>query len=305
MQNVLSVSGGKDSTAMLLLAVERQMPNLSAVFADTGNEHDLTYEYIYQLQAKIGIQIQWVRADFSERMKKRAAYVDVKWREQGIPSEICNRAIEILSTPTGIPFLDLCIMKGRFPASQSQFCTAELKVEPIARHVIRPFLDSGYDVTSVQGVRKSESKRRSQYVERELFDTMTNGSSLWIYRPILEWSVDDVFAINKKHGIEPNPLYRMGSDRVGCMPCIHAKKNELLSMSARFPEHIDKIRDWEKIVGEACKRQHATFFLMDHVKGESIDDAVLWSKTSRGIKNLDLFRNEPQDGCVSSYGLCE
>jgi tRNA(Ile)-lysidine synthase TilS/MesJ len=36
--NVISVSGGKDSTALLLLAIERQPENLSAVFADTGKK---------------------------------------------------------------------------------------------------------------------------------------------------------------------------------------------------------------------------------------------------------------------------
>lgn len=41
--NIVSVSGGKDSTAMLLLAIERGAENLQAVFADTinGNARDL------------------------------------------------------------------------------------------------------------------------------------------------------------------------------------------------------------------------------------------------------------------------
>jgi tRNA(Ile)-lysidine synthase TilS/MesJ len=34
--NIVSVSGGKDSTALLLLAIERETENMQAVFADTG-----------------------------------------------------------------------------------------------------------------------------------------------------------------------------------------------------------------------------------------------------------------------------
>ncbi|MFP3757983.1 phosphoadenosine phosphosulfate reductase family protein, partial [Cupriavidus sp. SIMBA_020] len=43
---VVSLSGGKDSTATLLVALEQHgAENVRAVFADTGNEHEETYEY--------------------------------------------------------------------------------------------------------------------------------------------------------------------------------------------------------------------------------------------------------------------
>jgi 3'-phosphoadenosine 5'-phosphosulfate sulfotransferase (PAPS reductase)/FAD synthetase len=51
--NIVSVSGGKDSTALLLLAIERQTENLQAVFADTGHEHQQTYEYVQYLSEKV------------------------------------------------------------------------------------------------------------------------------------------------------------------------------------------------------------------------------------------------------------
>ena len=44
MKHIVSISGGKDSTALLLLALERETPNLEVVFADTGHEHAQTYE---------------------------------------------------------------------------------------------------------------------------------------------------------------------------------------------------------------------------------------------------------------------
>ncbi len=45
MKNIVSMSGGKDSTAMALLAIERDTEDLEFVFADTGHEHEMTYEY--------------------------------------------------------------------------------------------------------------------------------------------------------------------------------------------------------------------------------------------------------------------
>ena len=45
--HVVSMSGGKDSTATALLALETQSrEDVRFVFADTGNEHSAVYEYL-------------------------------------------------------------------------------------------------------------------------------------------------------------------------------------------------------------------------------------------------------------------
>lgn len=55
---LVSISGGKDSTATLLLALERHpKEEVMAVFADTGNEHPTTledeYHYPLHLQGSV------------------------------------------------------------------------------------------------------------------------------------------------------------------------------------------------------------------------------------------------------------
>ncbi len=45
-RHVVSVSGGKDSTATYLLAFEHTGGDFDAVFADTGNEHEATDEVV-------------------------------------------------------------------------------------------------------------------------------------------------------------------------------------------------------------------------------------------------------------------
>jgi 3'-phosphoadenosine 5'-phosphosulfate sulfotransferase (PAPS reductase)/FAD synthetase len=72
--NIVSVSGGKDSTALLLLAIERNTPNLQAVFADTGHEHAQTYEYVQYLNDQV-FPIKIVRADFSKQIAGKREYV--------------------------------------------------------------------------------------------------------------------------------------------------------------------------------------------------------------------------------------
>ena len=55
----VSVSGGKDSTALLLWMLESGA-EFSAAFADTGSEHPLTYAYLDDLRRRTGVTIATV-----------------------------------------------------------------------------------------------------------------------------------------------------------------------------------------------------------------------------------------------------
>lgn len=232
-------------------------------------------------------------------------------------AEIVDRAIGALK-PTGNPFLDLCIWKGRFPSTRARFCSEELKKLPIDEQVIVPWLEADHDVQSWQGVRADESENRRNLPVNELKRTLGDAEH-WIHRPILQWTVDDVFAMHRRHSIEPNPLYKQGMGRVGCMPCIHCKKDELREIANRFPEEIARVAEWERIVSRASKRGRSTFFAADKTDAQhlnynevsaathGIEQAVIWSRTSRGKSNLDLFFTDEFAGpaCTSVYGLCE
>jgi len=57
MQHVVSFSGGKDSTALLLMMLERGMPVDYIVFCDTGMEFPEVYEHIKKVEAFIGRKV--------------------------------------------------------------------------------------------------------------------------------------------------------------------------------------------------------------------------------------------------------
>jgi 3'-phosphoadenosine 5'-phosphosulfate sulfotransferase (PAPS reductase)/FAD synthetase len=320
--NIVSVSGGKDSTALLLLAIERSAENLQAVFADTGHEHPQTYDYVRYLERATGIPIRWVRADFTALIEKRRQMmqrvIDGTHINQGkyewTPA-IARKALEVLQ-PTGIPFLDMCMVHGRFPSTRVRFCSDELKRDPMIKQVQNPLLEAGDDVISWQGVRADESLARRHLPENELKRTLPNGAELWNYRPILKWTAQECFDMHKKHGIEHNPLYEQGMGRVGCMPCIHARKDELLEISKRFPEEIERVAEWERIISSVSKTEAATFFAASELgagNAAEIDLAkhgiwakVEWAKTSRGGDQYDWVRSETSVPlCSSVYGLCE
>ncbi|WP_127483956.1 phosphoadenosine phosphosulfate reductase domain-containing protein [Paenibacillus ehimensis] len=351
--NVLTVSGGKDSTAMWICAVKELGIEVLPVFCDTGNEHHITYQYINYLEKELG-PVKRIKPDFTERIAKKAEYVRKHWPkklQQDVPGcwmptfeldseeaemptseppdpsksyrgvygwewvpgrkgmtpeeaeAATQRAIDHLK-PTGNPFLDLCIWKSRFPSTKVRFCTQYLKAYPIFDEVYAPLLEQGYHVVSWQGVRAAESPARAKLQEREM-----TPEGYEIYRPLLQWSARDVFAMHKKHGIEPNPLYLQGMGRVGCMPCINVNKDELFEISRRFPEEIERIAEWERIVSAASKLQNSSFLpALASDDKKNIYDWVEWSKTAHGGKQYDLIKAIEFDNvpvCSSQYGLCE
>jgi len=305
--NVISLSGGKDSTAMAILSKERE-GEMKYVFADTGHEHPATYDYIEYLRSALDISIDVVKSDFTAQIARKRIVVETKWRKEGVDEKIIDNALSVLH-PTGIPYLDLCLWKGRFPSTQAQFCTQELKSAPL-----HEYLDDLIDrpaVISWQGIRSDESRRRSTL---EMYDVEVGSwepkpSGMLIYRPIINWTVEDVFAKHTEAGIEPNPLYKKGMGRVGCMPCINARKGELRGIAQHFPEVIDRVREWERLVGLASKRGRASFFSDDSVRGMGIDEHAEWSKTVQGGRKYDLIHaielTDPPPVCTSIYGLCE
>ncbi|MDO9131988.1 phosphoadenosine phosphosulfate reductase family protein [Hydrogenophaga sp.] len=312
--HVVSISGGKDSAATAILALETQpRESLRFIFCDTGNEHESTYDYVRYMESHLGIQITTLRAEFSRQIANKREYILNKWPAKGVPQADCDRAAAAM-VPTGNPFLDLCIWKGRFPSRRAQFCTEQLKTLPATEHQL-DLIDSGQcdAVWSWQGIRMDESYSRQSrmHISGHMCRYFgEQGAGIYTYRPLLRWTAFDVFEAADCYGLKPNPLYLQGMTRVGCMPCINAGKDEILEISKRFPGHIDRVEMWEIAVAASSKRQEASFFPDPdrdaHLNKRGIRNVVQWSKTQRGGQLVDFIRvfDEPK-ACESAYGLCE
>jgi len=311
--NIVNVSGGKDSTATLLLAIERGAENLSAVMADTGHEHPATYEYVSYLEQATGIKIRRVKACFKMRIANKREYIARKWADDGVSDLAIKEALETL-VATGIPMLDMCLWKGRFPSPKARFCTEELKIQPMMDQVFIPATKIYDTVISWQGVRRDESRARAT-----LSETEDGEFGVINYRPILDWTADDCFAMHRKHGINWNPLYEQGMGRVGCMPCIMARKGELAEIEKRFPEEFDRVARWERLVSRASKRGASTFF-DGRIPAKILDDDDIkasthgvgfwrgYAITERGGRQASIIHAIDMVDvpvCASSYGLCE
>lgn len=306
---VVSISGGKDSTATGIIALDRVgRDTCRFVFADTGNEHEATLEYVQDYLPTVFGPVETLRADFSHQIARKRAYVERVWTEEGVPEAIIRNALSVLH-PTGNPFLDLCIWKGRFPARKAQFCTQELKRYPLDNYML-DLMALGYELSSWRGIRRDESENRRNAQEHE------HAAEGWsIEHPIVAWTAQQTVDFVRSRGVLLNPLYSQEMKRVGCMPCINCGKDELLAISKRFPDHVERIREWERLVCMASKRGCSTFFTdkaEDEESDESIrrrlniDARIRWAQTKRGGRKTDWIRQlEKPATCSSLYGLCE
>jgi len=299
----IGVSGGKDSTAVLLWMVhESGIPKhkLDVTFCDTDNEHQWTYDQIALLNERV-------------------------------------HPIQTLLPDRG--FFDLAMHKRRFPSTKARFCTQHLKIIPSQRH-ITGLLTACRKVVAVSGVRGDESTDRAKLEEWDYSSALLTLQ----WRPIIKWTIADVLAIHKKHGIPLNPLYSMGAQRVGCFPCIMSRKAEMRNITLNFPERITKIRDAENAFVTTYGR-YSSFFARNTVperfrtksytvngepfmeaiyenQGEdhegnpiqvkvgerpmmvaSIDDVSRWSLTGKRAKGS--YKDDPPEPMSCMSGFCE
>jgi len=75
-RHILSLSGGKDSTA-LAIHMRNRVPDMEYIFCDTGEELKETYEYLDQVEAYLGKKIKRLnnRASFEHWLKVFGGYL--------------------------------------------------------------------------------------------------------------------------------------------------------------------------------------------------------------------------------------
>jgi len=222
MKYIVSVSGGKDSTATLLFMLERvKKEDLIIVFIDTKWEADETYEYLNYLERKLDIEI-------------------IRIESEGM--------------------FNLCIRYGFMPNRVMRFCTENLKIKPFNKWLYENFVSKNIDFILVEGIRRKESKSRADTETFEIKKQTYNRKSFYTKKlyPIAYWNKERVFKYIEEKGLKINPLYKMGFNRVGCMPCIFDRKS-LIYMPEKYKK---RLRELEKVVSKKIGKE-VKFFALD------------------------------------------
>lgn len=282
---VVSVSGGKDSTAVaaeMTALAKRTGIRTRYVFADTGWEAPETYEYLHVIERALGIAID------------RVGYPG------GMVAKIKERA--------------------GFPARMQRWCTRELKINPITDYCRELSARENADIVQVVGIRADESEARAKMAEFERDDSR----DVYVWRPLMGWAVEDVLAAHHRAGVPVNPLYKRGHNRVGCWPCIYSSKEEIRLWAEHDPARVQEIADLERWCEEERVRRNAVepgrytndiamYFQsreVTKVAGKKVylpvhvDRVIEWAQTARGGRQIPLIREQSDGGCYR-WGMCE
>lgn len=274
---IVSVSGGKDSTAMCLHLFEMgyTRDDFDRVFMDTGWEHASTYAYLDKLEKTIG-PITRLQADIKIR--------------PGMEKEVERFEARIGRYS---PMIRYIINDTIFPSGAAKWCTRKLKIEPISKY----FDSLDFEFVNLVGIRREESRRRSEMTEWEWND----GWDCWVWRPLIAWTEREVIDIHRRWNLVPNRLYLNGSTRVGCYPCVYVKKSAVKNLD---DARVDLIRDLEETVNRlASAKKPGIKRLSFFPRLDGIDEVVQWSRTAYGGKQFEMFAKE-EPTCVR-WGMCE
>lgn len=214
-------SGGKDSQVMLIKLLEIVPPSQLIV-----------------VHASLGV-IEWPGAlELAETQAGDAGLPFIVARASKTFFEMVERRFE--NRPE-VP---------SWPSSNTRQCTSDLKRGPIQREVRRYAKANGFKtIVNCLGLRAQESPGRAK---RQVFSKMgiSNSVNTWYeWLPVHELLTEEVFATIRLAGQEPHYAYALGNERLSCVFCIMASRNDMANGARHNPPLLDKYAELEAKTG--------------------------------------------------------
>lgn len=210
---LVSFSGGRTSAVMTKLLWEqyRETHELAVCFANTGQEHPATLDFVNACDKHFGWGVVWLEAVVNPEKNK------------GIRHKIVDYDT---AARKGEPF-EAVIKKHGLPGPGYNHCTRALKEEPISSYVWRDLKWKRGEYWTAIGIRADEIDRVS---EKRL-------EKKWVY-PLVKanWSKCDV---TKEVASWPFDLKLPGDHLGNCTWCWKKSLRKLLTVAAQHPRELD------------------------------------------------------------------
>jgi 3'-phosphoadenosine 5'-phosphosulfate sulfotransferase (PAPS reductase)/FAD synthetase len=213
-RHIVSLSGGKDSSALAVLMKERfpEIP-VEYVFCDTEYELPETYEYLDRLEAYLGRKIARLNALDS----------------LGIARKPGRKAFDVwLNEYYG----------GFLPNPRSRWCTRTLKIRPFEAYI------GNSTAYSYIGIRADE--RRDGYVAKKpvVISDRPNIIAVYPFKDV-GFGIKDVAATLEKSGLGFPGYYKWRS-RSGCYFCFYQQRGEWARLRREHPQLFEHAKTFER-----------------------------------------------------------
>ncbi len=262
--HVVSLSGGKDSTAMLLKMIENNMQIDIILFCDTGLEFPQMYEHLDKLEKHIGRKITRIKA------KQDFEYL---FSEHKIKRKRSEKFIEKYGE----------IKNGYgWAGPRMRWCTSKLKDLP--REQFLQKLRQEYDVIEYIGIAVDEGYRLNR--ER-------NQNPNHIH-PLVDWNMTEADCLEYCYskGFDWGGLYKI-FHRVSCWCCPLQSLDELRKLHDNFPELWKKLEYWDSITWRKFRADYTVLELEKRFafekecleKGLPINNKAFFTALKERLKN--------------------
>lgn len=245
--NVVSLSGGKDSTAMLLMLLERGESVADVVFFDTGWEFPEMYEHLEKLEAFTGLKITRLRPRLPVGTETEKLPFD--WMMSEYP--VVKRGTRVVhKIGRGWPL----VKKGRW-------CTG-CKQNALKAHLLA--LTHRHEI--VLPLRQCIGFAADEF-ERQGGITKKDGAYHVQRYPLIEWGITEAAALTYcyKRGFTWGGLYHFFK-RLSCFCCPLQSLDELRMLRGYFPDMWQRMLIMESWLPEDSKRRrfdHSTVSGLD------------------------------------------
>ncbi len=301
---IVAFSGGKDSMACLLhlldLGVSKKQIELWHHDID-GREGShlmdwrVTPSYCRQVAGAFGVPIyfSWKEGGFEKEMTRdKSATGKIFFEEPQVDGSVVVKSIGGEGGPgTRMKFPQVS------PDLSVRWCSAYLKIDVCASAVRNQERFMNKKVLILSGERGQESAARARYAmaEPDRAD-LRNGKKFFRHvdhwRPIRDWTEEQIWAIIEKYKVRSHPSYYLGFGRCSCQFCIFGNANQFATAAKVSPSRFEDLVDYEKSFGVTIKRKES---LADLVKKGKVYEAFsedMAALASGDSYNLPIFMDK-------------
>ncbi|ARM86112.1 adenine nucleotide alpha hydrolase family protein [Marinobacter salarius] len=256
---IVGFSGGKDSIASVLELLEAGVP---------ADKIELWHHRIDGARSEKRV-FDWPVTDAYIESFARAMKIELywSWKEAGIHGEMMRK--NELTAPTSFEDQNRIIVttggtrgelatRRMFPGMpmKNRFCSSYGKIDVCAKSITGQTRFCNAKTLFISGERWAESTNRSKLAraERHRTDRREGRLNRLVdhYRPVIDFSEQDIWDSLKRWGIRPHPAYEI-IGRVSCAYCIFGSPNQFATLRVIDPAGFTQMTDIETEIGHTMK----------------------------------------------------